>query len=251
MTNPLIEALVPMDLFTRVFPVTIDLVYASPVHARNMFSRALYYPQARLWLHEDLARIVLRAASRLNRQHKWTLQLKDGLRTVEAQALMNNTDIVKANPQWTAPGEKRLISPPGGGAHPRGMAVDICVLDQQGGELDMGTPFDHFTRDPDQNPAGRHYTALPADILERRGIVEEAFTASAASLGLVVLPLASEWWDYRFPAAVYNRYEPLSDADLPPYMQMTGQPNPIMPGIIQAGFDKKAEDILNGLDENI
>lgn len=252
MATPLPDALIPMDLFARRAPVRIDIVYANPVHARNIFARALYHPQARLWLHEDLAAIVLRAAARLHALYGWTTVLKDGLRTVEAQAMMQDTDIVKANPHWSgAVPEKRLLSSPGNGAHPRGMAIDVGFIDGAGREVDMGTPFDFFTPDPDNNPAARAYTKLGDAVIERRRIVEDVFMTAAASLDLGLVPLASEWWDYRFPADLYNQFPALRDADLPEWMQMTGRPHPIMPDDIQAAFDKRAETLLNALDEHL
>jgi D-alanyl-D-alanine dipeptidase len=246
--HPLIDALIPMNLFADIAPVNVDLVYANPVHARNIFSLRLYHPNAQLWLHEDLARITLLAAYRVNRLYGWTLELKDGLRTTEAQAMMLETDIVKSNPHWTREGIKRLVSPPGAGAHPRGMAIDVCALDPDGHEIDMGTAFDHLTHDPADNPAARDYTNLPEVVLEHRTRLEEAFTHSAAQLNLPIVPLASEWWDYRFPADLYGQYEALSDTTLPDYMKMTGRPaEPVMPDIMQAIFVKRTEDLLNEL----
>lgn len=247
--HPLIPALIPMHLFTEAAPVSVDLVYASPVHARNIFAQALYHPNARLWLHEDLAKIVLLAAYHLRAHNGWKLQLKDGLRTIEAQAKMLSTDIVKDNPHWTAPGDNRLLSPPGAGAHPRGMAIDIGVVDMKGREVNMGTPFDHLTPDPANNPAARDYTALPDEILERREAVEHAFTHSAGQLGLSIVPLASEWWDYRFPADWFKQYEPLSDADLPDYMKMCGRPaDPVIPDEIEVAYEAHAVSLLLALE---
>lgn len=249
MTVPLTDALLPMDLFAGHAPVRIDLVYANPVHARNIFARALYHPQARLWLHEDLAAIVLRAAAHLHRHHGWITVLKDGLRTVEAQQMMQDTDIVKANPHWSgAVPEKRLLSSPGNGAHPRAMAIDVGFIDKNNKEVDMGTPFDFFTADPDHNPAARAYADLPGDILDRGKMVEETFMSAARALKLPLVPLASEWWDYRFPADLYNQFPALRDADLPEWMQMTGRPHPIMPPDVKAGFDKRVQTLLNALD---
>ena len=252
MTRPFPDTLMPMDLFTGAAPIRIDLVYANPVHARNIFARALYHPQARLWLHEDLARIVLRVATRLYRQHEWTLMLKDGLRTVEAQAMMQESDLVQANPHWSnAPPDKRLLSTPGNGAHPRAMAIDVGVIDADGKEVDMGTPFDFFTTDPNNNPAARDYMNFPQTVLDNRRALEKTFTDAAASLDLPIVPLRSEWWDFRFPADLYNGFPALADKDLPPWMQMTGRPDPAMPAAIKAAFDKRAETLLNALDEQL
>lgn len=244
------DRLIPMDLFCAHLPVRIDLVYANPVHARNIFARALYHAQARLWLHEDLATVTLRAAMLMHARHGWTTVLKDGLRTVEAQAMMQDTDIVQANPHWSAaPPDKRLLSTPGNGAHPRAMAIDVGILDAQGRDVDMGTPFDFFTHDPADNPAARDYPKHSAAVQDNRRRLEDAFTGAAATFGLPIVPLASEWWDFRFPADLYNAHPALADKDLPPWMQMTGRPNPIMPDDVRNHFDKRASTLLNTLDE--
>lgn len=240
-----------MDMFCAHAPVRIDLVYGNPVHARNIFARALYHPQARLWLYDDLAAMTIHAAFHLHRHYGWTLVLKDGLRTVEAQQMMQETDIVQANPHWSAPGERRLLSTPGNGAHPRAMAIDVGVVDGDRRDVDMGTPFDYFTSDPAHNPAARDYRDFPDDILENRRRLEQAFVQAGAALSLDIVPLVSEWWDFRLPAALYNAQPALSDSALPPWMQMTGRPHPIMPPDIQDGFDKRVTALLNALDEKL
>ncbi len=117
--HPLASALVPMNVFAAAGePVQIDLVYADADHPENIFKTALYHPDAVLSLHCDLARIVLLAARSLHKKHGWVLVLKDGLRTIEAQARMMETEIVRQNPQWLI--EPRMLSSPGQGGHPRG-----------------------------------------------------------------------------------------------------------------------------------
>lgn len=90
--------LVPMDLFAADEPLAIDLVYAKGGHPENIFGIAAYHPAARLTLHKDLARIVIAAARGIRQNHGWTLVLKDGLRPIEAQKILIETDIVRANP---------------------------------------------------------------------------------------------------------------------------------------------------------
>ena len=211
--------LVPMDIFVGREPVVIDLAYADATHPENVFDADIYHPQARLWAHRDMAAITLLVARRLRQENGWTLQLKDCLRTVEAQAAMADTALVRANPQWQQ-GERRLLAPPGRGAHPRGMAIDVCVLGEGGAQLDFGTAFDYFTSDIDDNPAARHYQGHPAEVNIRRKKLEDAFVGAAQCLGLPMLPYSEEWWDFRFPADYYNRFAPLCDADLPPQMRM-------------------------------
>ncbi len=215
------DDLVAMDIYEKSHPVRIDLVYADAAHKENIFKTALYKKDARLLLHKEFAAVVLRAAQIINDKWGGVLVLKDGLRPVDAQQGMQETDIVKRNPQWLAPGPQRLLSSPGVGGHPRGMAVDATIANPDGTEWDMGTAFDHLTTDPSNNPAARDYKDFPDEVLENRKKLQDAFMQAADELGVEVLPLKSEWWDFRFPAKYSEQFAPLSDADLPPAMRMT------------------------------
>jgi len=212
--------LVALEDFTGAHPLKVDLVYAQARHPDNMFKAAIYRPDAKMLGHRDMAGIILNAAQICFRKTGWIFEVKDCLRTVEAQEMMRQTDIVKAHPQWLEePG--RLLSPPGKGGHPRGMAVDIILIDPNGDEIDMGTPFDYLTEDRGNNPAARNYTAFSSEILGNRRVLEEAMMQSAREAGRELLPLPQEWWDFRFPAAHTALFEPIRDADLPPEMRMT------------------------------
>jgi D-alanyl-D-alanine dipeptidase len=213
------ETLVPMDLFAGHFPLRIDMAYARPDNL--LLGEAIYRKNSRLWLHMDLAKIVLHAAQLCKSAGGFHLVLYDGLRTVEAQQKMMETQRVKENPHWLTP--PRLLSPPGTGAHPRGMAIDLGLETAEGEIVDMGTPFDFLATDPgpQKNPAHRNYAGHPQEIMRNRKILDDAMARAAELAGLKLTPLPQEWWDFRFPADFYERYAPISDADLPPQMQMT------------------------------
>lgn len=213
------DDLVAMDTLAETAPLRIDIVYAQAQHEENIFGLALYRPQARLWLHKDMAEIVVRAAKNCFAENGYIFVLKDGLRPVEAQAMMQDTEIVKANPHWMME-PNRLLSPPGKGGHPRGMAIDI-VLETQSGELvDMGTRFDHLTKDPAVNPARRDNPDISEAAKSNRLILEKHMVAAAQAFDKPMLPLPSEWWDFRFPGSYSERYAPIYDADLPADMQV-------------------------------
>lgn len=212
--------LIDMGGLATATPLRIDIVYAQPHHPENIFGMALYHPAAKLWLHRDFAAIVRRAAADCHARHGYVFVLKDGLRTVEAQALMQETAIVKANPHWTQE-PNRLLSPPGKGGHPRGMAIDIVLETQDRTLVEMGTRFDHLTTDPAINPARRGFENISAEAKVNRQILEDCMVCAAADLNLPMLPLPSEWWDFRFPASYSEQYAPISDRDLPPEMRMT------------------------------
>ncbi|MBI3441982.1 MAG: D-Ala-D-Ala dipeptidase [Proteobacteria bacterium] len=212
--------LIALDDFTADYPLKIDLVYAQKQHPDNMFKTAIYRPDAKMWGHRDLVQIILQAAQICFKETGWIFEAKDCLRTVESQILMRNTEIVKAHPQWLEePG--RLLSPPGKGGHPRGMAVDIVLVDLNGDEIDMGTSFDYLTPDRNNNPAARNYTALSSTVMDNRRVLEESMMQAAKEAGRELLPLPQEWWDFRFPAAYTSLFEPICDTRLPPEMRMT------------------------------
>jgi D-alanyl-D-alanine dipeptidase len=213
--------LVAMDTVADETPLRIDLVYAQAAHPENIFKQALYRPQARLWLHREFAAVVTLAAKRCYKETGLVFVLKDGLRPVEAQTLIRETPIVKANPHWIQD-PTRLLSDPGKGGHPRGMAVDVVLETKDGKLVDMGTRFDHLSPDPAINPARRDFLGISEDAKRNRQILENFMVAAARDLGKPLLPLPSEWWDFRFPGDYSERYAPISDCDLPPDMRMTG-----------------------------
>ncbi|MCB1563933.1 MAG: D-Ala-D-Ala dipeptidase [Alphaproteobacteria bacterium] len=211
------ETLIPMEPFADKLPLRVELAYAR--EDNTLFGERIYRPQARLFLYKDLAEIVCGAAARLGRAG-YRLILYDGLRTMEAQARMLETARVRANPHWLE--EPRLLSPPGAGAHPRGMAVDCGVETEKGVLLNMGTVFDFLADSsaPAHNPAHRDYPHLSEEVRRNRAVLDMVMRESAVSLGSDLFPLPQEWWDFRLPPSFYERFAPLSDSDLPEEMRM-------------------------------
>ena len=200
-------------------PLRVDLVYAQGHHKDNIFKTAIYKSDAECWCHVDLFDITCRAAQICHEKSGYIFEIKDALRPYEAQAAMQETDIVKANPHWCEQ-PNRLLSPPGGGGHPRGMAVDITLLDQNGDEVDMGTSFDHLTEDPAYNPAARNFKGLDDRVLGNRKLLETSMMQAAYEFNRELLPLPQEWWDFRFPYSYAKGFDPIMDAELPLDMQM-------------------------------
>ncbi len=185
--------------------IHIDLAYAR--EDNHLFGQRIYKADAKLWLHRDLADIVQFAGQHIHETMGGKIVLYDGLRCVDAQAAMLKTQRVRDNPQWLE--EPRLLSPPGSGAHPRAMAIDVSIMDANGVLLDMGTPFDDLTE-----KAHRNYPHSDA-VMDNRRLLDEAMIDGALRCGVEILLLPQEWWDFRLPRAVYEAYAPLSDADLP------------------------------------
>lgn len=230
--------LIPMDVFEGREPITIDLVYARADHPRNIFGEIIYYNEARLWAHQDLAAISLLAARKISNSHVWSLCLHDCLRTIDAQIAMAETQIVKDNPEW-GEGPYPLLSKPGMRGHPRAMAIDVSPINHEGDLVDMGTEFDDMS-----DASARDYQDFPNNVLQNRKILEQAFVDSARELNLPILPLPNEWWDFRLPNDYTGKYAPLSDADLPPQMQMTNKVDNGIKNFDDAHFEKLAQDIV-------
>jgi D-alanyl-D-alanine dipeptidase len=218
------QDLIIFDKFQEIYPVRIDLVYAKPDHPENLFG-SIYHRAARMVGHKDLAAITFLAAKRLFEDHGWRVVIKDCLRPIEAQALMCETDIVKAHPHWLQ--EPRFLSSPGQGGHPRGMAIDLTVEDEKGAAVDMGTVFDHFGPAPDEevNSAHRNYKYMRDHVRKNREILERAMVQAATDLGFPLLPLPQEWWDFRLPKEYTASFVPISDQDLPQFLKMMEPPD--------------------------
>ncbi|MFN3826190.1 MAG: M15 family metallopeptidase [Micavibrio sp.] len=212
--------LIPMDLCLADCPLRIDVMYAGA----GSFCGAVYRKDARLSLHRDMALIILVAGRFLYQETGFRLELYDGLRTHTAQKLICETPIVKAHPHWTADGPLRMFAPPGQGGHPRGMAIDLSIRDQAGQLLDMGTIVDALPEggmEPEVNPAHREYPYLVPSVQKNRALLTDVLLKAAGMIGLPLWPLTVEWWDYRFPAEIYNLYAPLGDEDVPPSLRLT------------------------------
>jgi len=219
------DAIVPLNAFVEEFPFSIELVYARPRNSNNHFA-GLYGDHAdTLWLHERLAVVALTAAV-LAQRTGWILEFLDGLRPVEAQRNMTSYGY-----------DRRLVSLPGEGPHPRGMAIDVVVRDGAGSLVEMGTPFDHFVNaaelDAGRNPAARDFAGgwtgdANADkaIIANRRQLETLILRAARFHGEPILPLAEEWWDFRMPREVWSLLPALSEADLYPCQQLTSRTAP-------------------------
>lgn len=187
----------------------IHLAYARDDNL--LFGERIYKKDATLWLHKDLADIVNLAASICFERYKIRFVVYDGLRTVEAQKAMMRTQRAKDNPHWME--EPRMLSIPGGGGHPRGMAVDIGLESPKGGLLDMGCPFDYMGEE-----AHRNYPHTP-EIKKNRQFLDECMIEASDKLGHSLYLLPQEWWDFRFPAVFYEQFVPLLDKRLPSDVQ--------------------------------
>lgn len=205
-----IDDLVCMHDAADHYHYRIDLAYAR--EDNFLFAEQIYKSNTRLWLHKTLAEIVCRSAKYCYKTHNARFILYDGLRTTDAQEKMMRTKRARENPHWME--EPRMLSTPGTGGHPRGMAIDIGLETLEGELINMGTPFDSMTKE-----AHRAYNH-PEHIKKNRAILDESMTSAAQFFKTPLHLLSEEWWDFRLPTDTYTEYAPLSDDDLPAHMRL-------------------------------
>lgn len=162
--------------------IQLDIRYAT-VHN---FTKAKIYDCPRCFLRPDAAKAIAKAQNLLRRQGL-RLKLFDCYRPRPYQQRL-----------WDKVPNPDYVTPPAKGSmHSRGAAVDLTLVDAQGKELDMGTPYDFFGPE-----AHTTYTQLSAQVLANRRLLRRTLE----SVGFQ--GIRTEWWHFSFRGKTF----PLSDA---------------------------------------
>lgn len=165
--------------------ILLDIKYAT----KDNFTKKVIYPCGRCYLRPSVAKKIEAAHLWLKNEHNKGLKMFDCYRPRPAQQRL--WDVVP-NPDYVTPPAK-------GSMHNRGLAVDLTLVDQNGKELNMGTPYDFFGKE-----AHTDNTNLPAAVLENRRLLKQAMTAQGFS------GIRTEWWHFSI-----NDSAPLSDWEWP------------------------------------
>ena len=165
--------------------ILLDIKYAT----KDNFTKKVIYPCGRCYLRPGVAKKIEAAHQWLKIEHKKGLKMFDCYRPRPAQQRL--WDVVP-NPDYVTPPAK-------GSMHNRGLAVDLTLVDLNGKELNMGTPYDFFGKE-----AHTDNTQLPAAVLENRRLLKQAMTAQGFS------GIRTERWHFSI-----NDSAPLSDWEWP------------------------------------
>lgn len=160
-----------LEIFSESHGVVLDIAYAT---ARNFTGKPVY-ARPGCYLHSDAA-ARLRIAADLAKPLGLRLKIFDAFRPSEAQWALWN---FRPDPEF-------LADPRKGSPHSRGVAVDLTLIDADGGELDMGTGFDAFT------PLSHHANTEIAPAAQRNRLVLLGLM-SAAGWDFY----SNEWWHYQ------------------------------------------------------
>lgn len=150
-----------------------DVRYATA----NNFTKQVLYPSAKVFLRKVAADNLAKANEFLKNNHNLRIKIYDGFRPLFVQKIM-----------WQIlPDDRYVADPAKGSRHNRGAAVDVTLIDTDGNELDMGTPYDDFTE---------RASFASKDVSEKAYSNRKLLRETMIQFGFV--PMETEWWHFDF-----------------------------------------------------
>ena len=147
-----------------------DMKYAT----EDNFLKAKVYQCAECYLRLKTVKALIIANEKFIKKG-YRIKLFDCYRPLDIQKKMWQ---IVSNPNYVADPKK-------GSIHNRGGAVDISLVDLNGKELDMGTPFDFFGIE-----ASHNFENLSTDVKNNRKLLKKIMIKSGFKF------FESEWWHY-------------------------------------------------------
>ena len=149
-----------------------DMRYATT----HNFVHKKMYPCAKCFIRKEVAERLLKIQKELRKKHLG-LKFFDCYRPGKVQQALWK---IKPDPSYVA-------NPKTGSMHNRGVAIDVTIVDKNGRELNMGTPFDFFGKKAHQD-----YVNLPKEVLENRKLLRDLMQKYDLE------PIRTEWWHYSY-----------------------------------------------------
>jgi D-alanyl-D-alanine dipeptidase len=156
--------------------VKVDIKYAT----KDNFTKKQIYPCGKCYLRAPAAQAIKKANEILKKKYNYSLKMFDCYRPRPAQQRL-----------WDAVPNADYVTPPSKGSmHNRGLAVDLTIVDDNGKDLDMGTPYDFFGIE-----AHTDNMSLPKKVLENRKLL----TSVMKEVGFN--GIRTEWWHFSYTAS--------------------------------------------------
>lgn len=159
-----------------------DFVYDMKYATEDNFLKTKVYDCAECYLRLKTIKALIKANNKFM-QKGYRIKIFDCYRPLDIQKEMWK---IVSNPIYVADPKK-------GSIHNRGGAVDITLVDFEGNELDMGTPFDFFGAE-----ASHNYENLSKEIKDNRKLLKSVMLQSGFKI------FESEWWHYNLKNANLN-----------------------------------------------
>ena len=166
------------DVKTLDPSIRLDIKYATT----DNFTKSKIYDCPRCLLRPEAAEAIVKAHKALKAKGLG-LKMFDCYRPRPYQQRL-----------WDKVPNPDYVTPPAKGSmHSRGAAVDLTIVDKNGNELDMGTPYDFFGQE-----AHYDYTKLSAKVLANRRLLRTVME-SAGFKGI-----RTEWWHFSYRNGKYD-----------------------------------------------
>lgn len=171
--------------FVRLKDLSPDFVYELKYATPDNFLKQAVYDCGECYLRKSTAEALVKANEAF-KQLGYRIKLFDCYRPLSVQKKM-----------WKIlPGTHYVANPAKGSKHNRGAAVDLTLVDAQGKELNMGTPFDFFGKE-----AHHSYTEHSKEVLENRKLLKETLDKFHFK------SIYSEWWHYEYRPEMQSKVE--------------------------------------------
>ena len=171
--------------FVRLKDLSPDFVYELKYATPDNFLKQAVYDCGECYLRKSTAEALVKANEAF-KQLGYRIKLFDCYRPLSVQKKM-----------WKIlPGTHYVANPAKGSKHNRGAAVDLTLVDAQGKELNMGTPFDFFGKE-----AHHTYTEHSKEVLENRKLLKETLNKYNFK------SIYSEWWHYEYRPEMESKVE--------------------------------------------
>ena len=165
------------ELISLESSIKIDIKYATT----DNFVKEKMYNCGKCFLRPEVAEAIVKAQKKLEKKG-YGLKMFDCYRPRPFQQRL-----------WDkVPDDRYVTNPKKGSMHNRGAAVDLTLVDKNGKELDMGTPFDFFGE-----KAYQTCTDLPKNVLENRKLLN----TTLESVGFKTI--RTEWWHFSYTKKKY------------------------------------------------
>lgn len=152
--------------------ISIDIKYAST----DNFTHTQIYDCGRCLLRTEAAEALVKVHKSLQKKGLG-LKMYDCYRPRPYQQRL-----------WDKVPNPDYVTPPAKGSmHSRGAAVDLTLVDAQGKELEMGTPYDYFGKE-----AHTDYLQHPKKVLQNRNTLRDALLEQGFK------GIRTEWWHFSY-----------------------------------------------------
>lgn len=158
--------------------IAIDIKYAT----KDNFTKKQIYDCGKCYLRPEAAAKLIEIHNVLKEKYGYRIKVFDCFRPRPYQQRLWD---IMPNPSYVTPPEK-------GSMHSRGLAVDLTIVDKNGKELDMGTPYDFFGKEAHQD-----YTGHSPEINKNRKLLKSIMEENGFG------SIRTEWWHYSYKSKWY------------------------------------------------